>query len=959
MEEIQYIGELHWPGMLGHLSVVTAFVSSLFAAASYFLAVREQEPADRVPWLRLGRMGFTLHSASVLSVIGTLFFLLVEKRYEYAYAQKVISDDLPFKYIFSAFWQEQEGSFLLWAFWHVVLGLVLMGTARRWEAPVLSLLSLVQAFILSMLLGVYLTDTFKIGSNPFLLLRDTLDIPLFSNADYVSLLKGNGLNPLLQNYWMTIHPPTLFLGFASTVVPFCFALAGLWTGAYKEWMRPALPWALFSGAILGTGILMGGAWAYEALSFGGYWAWDPVENTSLVPWITLVAGIHTHLVARHTGRALRSTLFLYILTFLLVLYSTFLTRSGVLGSTSVHAFTEMGLENQLLLFICTFALLSFGNLVRRYRQIPTVGQEEALASREFWMMVGSLVLLFSAVLLTISTSIPVFNKIVALFRPDFAGFTLTDPVAHHNDFQTFPAIFIGLLSGTGLLLRYQESRWSSRRPVFLTMTGWLVLASAGFTALLSLWIDFFHFRNTLVAFAGIFGVLANVYFLASMKRGKSAHLGSVLSHVGFGLMLVGVIASGLNKRNISHNPMVQAGLLDEEMVRRNVLLFKNSPLYMNGYRVTYRSDTLVGNLRSFRVDYEELDEAGRRVDSFTVNPSAVYNNEVTEVVAYNPDTRRYIDKDIFTHIATLPRKEADFKFAQEEETKLRYDLFDVGISPVYVLDTVVTGPGDSTLLGTEVFLAGLSYRPSHPDYEEQAGDFAVGVTLGFRKDDTVHYATPVIYLRDKLWGSLPVQLNELSMKVRLPETALFNLLEKEEQLRYASHDFTAGMTIRQDSMDITFTGINKTPAVQTMEGDVAIGALFEVRHAADPGRMETLEPIFLIRDGRIVPSKDAGPASGIHLYLSKIDPATETFTAMVATESTASSATFNLPVEIARKSYRTDYIVLEAILFPGINFFWLGTILMMVGLTVGMVLRIRQRGMPSGSTSPGMIPPST
>jgi cytochrome c-type biogenesis protein CcmF len=128
-----------------------------------------------------------------------------------------------------------------------------------------------------------------------------MDAPIFSNADYLNLIKGTGLNPLLQNYWMTIHPPTLFLGFASTSIPFAFAMAGFMHKDHKGWLKPVLPWALFSGMILGTGILMGGAWAYEALSFGGYWAWDPVENMSLVPWLILIAGIHTNLIARNTG----------------------------------------------------------------------------------------------------------------------------------------------------------------------------------------------------------------------------------------------------------------------------------------------------------------------------------------------------------------------------------------------------------------------------------------------------------------------------------------------------------------------------------------------------------------------------------------------------------------------------------------------------------------------------------
>ena len=122
---------------------------------------------------------------------------------------------------------------------------------------------------------------------------------------------GNGLNQTLQNYWMVIHPPILFLGFASTIVPFAYAVAGLWTKNYGGWIKSSLPWSLFSAAILGLGIMMGARWAYESLSFGGYWAWDPVENASLVPWLVLIAGVHTQLIYNSTGRALRPTFFFY------------------------------------------------------------------------------------------------------------------------------------------------------------------------------------------------------------------------------------------------------------------------------------------------------------------------------------------------------------------------------------------------------------------------------------------------------------------------------------------------------------------------------------------------------------------------------------------------------------------------------------------------------------------------
>ena len=320
MEEIQYIGEHLLPGKIGHFALVASFVASLLAAVAYYFATEKRAEESYISWRNIGRASYLAHGLGIFIVIGTMFYLMINQYYEYQYVQAHVSEDLPFKYIFSAFWEGQEGSFLLWMFWHIILGVVLIGTAKKWEAPVMSVLASIQLFIGSMILGLYLgvgDFVTKIGSNPLLLLRDTLDAPIFANADYVSLLKGTGLNPLLQNYWMTIHPPTLFLGFASTAIPFCFAIAGLWTKEHKAWLKPALSWALFSAAILGTGILMGGAWAYEALSFGGYWAWDPVENMSLVPWIILLAGVHTNLISKSTGHSVRATYIFYLLTFYL------------------------------------------------------------------------------------------------------------------------------------------------------------------------------------------------------------------------------------------------------------------------------------------------------------------------------------------------------------------------------------------------------------------------------------------------------------------------------------------------------------------------------------------------------------------------------------------------------------------------------------------------------------------
>jgi len=480
LTEINYLNEHIWPGIVGNFFVVLSFAAALFAAVTYFLSARSGD--DRF-WLKLGRAGFSVHSIAVFGTIGTLLFILFNHLYEYKYAWDHLNSAMPMKFVFSCMWEGQEGSFLLWTFWHVVLGLILLRRSGIWEPRVLAVISMVQVFLASMLLGVYFGD-FQFGSNPFLLNREAaanLGLPWTLNPDYLSLAvfqDGKGLNPLLQNYWMTIHPPTLFLGFAATVVPFAFAIAGLWKRDDKSWMKPAIPWAFFGVMILGTGILMGGAWAYEALGFGGFWAWDPVENASLVPWLTLVGAAHLLVINQRKPTSLFATLLLTLSTFILILYSTFLTRSGVLGDSSVHSFVDSGILAQLLVYLLffvalstallsrdlrlrviyglasavllvvsvahlaltggqpkadqllpgegtwipgltlVFLLLSVVVMVRVYRKEYSVSkaEEENLWSREFWMFIGSLVLTVMAIHVTVVTSVNVGNIFLTPFE---------------------------------------------------------------------------------------------------------------------------------------------------------------------------------------------------------------------------------------------------------------------------------------------------------------------------------------------------------------------------------------------------------------------------------------------------------------------------------------------------------------------------------------------------------------
>ena len=212
---------------LGYFLVYLSFVAALFSSVSYFISSRNKSDlALSSLWKRSGRISFYVHAAALIGVVTLLYVLIYGHFYEFHYVWKYSNDSMPLRYLVSCFWGGQEGSFLLWMFWNVVIGLILTKTAKKWESSVMSVFVLSQVFLTTMLLGIYVFD-FKIGNNVFLLTRnleENLGLPWTEMADYMTKIPlfkdGQGLNPLLQNYWMTIHPPTLFLGFALTAVPF-------------------------------------------------------------------------------------------------------------------------------------------------------------------------------------------------------------------------------------------------------------------------------------------------------------------------------------------------------------------------------------------------------------------------------------------------------------------------------------------------------------------------------------------------------------------------------------------------------------------------------------------------------------------------------------------------------------------------------------------------------------------
>ena len=664
---MKYIGEHLLPGAIGHFFLLLSLVASLVATIAFFKANKTIIPHQKQSWLSIARISFLIETISVISVFVVLYYIISNHLFEYKYAWQHSDKSLQLEYLLSCFWEGQEGSFLLWSFWHCVLGWVLIKTSKEWEAGVMTVVSFAQFCLATMTIGLYFFG-FKVGSNPFVLLRNEMDAPIFSRPEYLSLIKdGNGLNTLLQNYWMVIHPPVLFLGFASTIIPFAFAYTGL-TNNKHEWIKFSLPWASFSAAILGVGIMMGAMWAYESLSFGGYWAWDPVENASLVPWLTLVAGLHCNLIYKSTGYSLRATYFFYIITFVLILYSTFLTRSGVLGDTSVHAFTDLGMNWQLLFFIAIFLIPAMYWFVKRYKIIPTITKEEETSSREFWMFIGSLILFLSAFVIIFITSLPVFNKIVThvsvlknIFKDSFAQ--PEDAEFTHNQIQIFVAILLGTITAFTQFLKYKHTPKNQRQKniiipiiitilisIFIILLDKIQYNKKGIGYLVAIYI---------AVITSVYTIVANASYIALVLKGKIKVAGASVAHIGFGLVLLGVLISSANKLILSWNTTGITVLekTKQEDPAENTTLFKGIATDMGKYMVTYVKDSTNerDRKRYFEIDFKPKDGS----KGFKLYPDVIKNNKGNEGFAANPDAKHYLTKDIFVYITSF--KEDDNK----------------------------------------------------------------------------------------------------------------------------------------------------------------------------------------------------------------------------------------------------------------------------------------------------------
>ncbi|UYZ61710.1 cytochrome c biogenesis protein CcsA [Hymenobacter weizhouensis] len=779
-------------GDVGHLSVIVAFVAATVAAYSYYMASRGRALGDTDPaWLRLGRGAFLVHGAAVVAVIACLFGIIHGHRYEYYYAWSHSSNHLPVYYMISCFWEGQEGSFLLWIFWHVLIGLVLLRVARRWEAPVMTVFAGVQLFLTSMILGVVVVGNLKIGSSPFILLRDFMpDLPVWKTDPNFVPKDGTGLNALLQNYWMVIHPPTLFLGFALTLVPFAYAVAALWKGDLTSWVRPATRWTLWGGLVLGVGIMMGAYWAYETLNFGGYWNWDPVENAVYIPWLVLVASLHGMVLWQRSRLGLRTSFVLVIATFLLILYATFLTRSGVLGNASVHSFTDLGLSGQLIIYLMAFVVLSIGLLVWRWKQIPISDKELTTYNAELWVFVGATVLCLGAFQVLVTTSIPVYNAFLGFVGIKSNMALPADQIAHYTKIQLWMGVGVAFFSGLAQVMWWQKNNRESLTNT-LTVPAMLTLLGA---ALVILLVRYYGLKMEPVYIVllttALFGVLANLSMVLTLLRRKVSLSGGGVAHIGIALMLLGILASAGYSNVISKNV---SGLLysrefNEEMNRDNVLLWRNDKAPMGKYDVTYtgqyfdvpgvpgyvdkqllfrtadeykalaRADIKRGEQVYYKAGdtleilpentYYRVEYKDRKTgEAFTLYPRAQVNEEMGGLLA-SPDIKQFASHDIYSHVSSIPdpNKEKDWSEVKEH----------------------VLSIGDTIFLN-DYFAVFRGVEPAHQTagLGLQKGDLAIQGDVIVHGEKKQYHVHPMFVVRNRLIGRVPDEVEDLGLRLSL------------------------------------------------------------------------------------------------------------------------------------------------------------------------------------------------
>ncbi len=497
---------------LGNLLLYASLAASMAAVFFYLRNTGGSEPG-----INLSRKLFYTTSLLIGAAVILLLFYFLNNDFRFSYVYAYSNRELEWYYLVSAFWAGQPGSFLLWLFILNIFGIFVIRKHDEEENILMTVMILVQVAIIVLLV---VDSPFKYIWDQYTNLRPGEFPP-----------DGSGLNPLLIDPWMIVHPPVLFVGYASATVPFAYTIDGLIRKDYTSWINRSYNWVMFSFVSLGIGIFLGGYWSYKVLGWGGYWGWDPVENSSLVPWLVGLILFHSMLLYRRKKVLVRTTVLASLLYIIFVFYGTYLTRSGILKDFSVHSFGDSVIGVFLGVFILLLIAVSGFLYVKRFRDMKPLSQpvDQNLFSWDTLLAYGLITLGVYTFLILIGTSWPIITGII-----------LPKAIVVTEKFYNSISIPFGIL--LLFLMVFSTLAVSSKKLLdikdFVAMGGAVVIAV------------FFNlmFTDKIAAYAltavSLFVVLEFLYDFSKLK--PSAILASRLSHIGLGLMVVGVITSGFH-----------------------------------------------------------------------------------------------------------------------------------------------------------------------------------------------------------------------------------------------------------------------------------------------------------------------------------------------------------------------------------------------------------------------------
>ena len=424
---------------LGTFLLLAAFVASAYAIAASVTGARRQ--SSRL--IESGIGAFYLVAALMTLASAVLIHAFVTNNYTIKYVQRVSDAALPLGYKIAAYWGGLDGSIMFWVFLLAVFGSTAVHINReryRELIPwVVSVIAATEMFFIFLMV---------VHNNPF----STFLTP--TPAD------GQGLSPLLQNFYMAIHPPSLYVGFVAMTIPFAFGIAALITGHLDEaWLRAVWRWTMIGWLMLSFGLTLGMLWAYEELGWGGYWMWDPVENAALLPWFTATAFLHSVMVQERRGMLRVWNVTLVITTFFLTIFGTFMTRSGIVQS--VHAFGEdKELAFLFTIFMIAIIVFSFGLVIYRLPLLRSRHELDSWMSREAAFLANNWILLFSAFFVLFATMFPTLSEAVT-------GERLTVGPPFFNRWMLPIGLILLVLTGIGPLLAWRKSTWTNLSQQFL------------------------------------------------------------------------------------------------------------------------------------------------------------------------------------------------------------------------------------------------------------------------------------------------------------------------------------------------------------------------------------------------------------------------------------------------------------------------------------------------------------